>query len=158
MKSLFKANFFLKALGFFKIPLIWYVNPKVIALSENEIRVKIKLRRRTKNHYGTMYFGAIAVGADICTGLFTLHILQQRKLKMDLLFKDFKINFIKRPAGDVVFVCNDAKKINDLIDKVVDSGIRVNKTVKGYAVIPLVNSKEKVCEFELTISLKQAVN
>ena len=51
MKSLFKTNLVLKILGFFKIPLIWYVNPKVILLNEDEIRVKIKLRRRTKNHW-----------------------------------------------------------------------------------------------------------
>ena len=158
MTSIFKANWLLKALGFFKIPLIFYVNPKIIFLSEKEIRVKIKLRRRTKNHYGTMYFGAIAVGADISTGLFAMHIAQQRGIKMNLLFKDFKINFLKRPAGDVVFICNEYQKINEQIDEVVKRKVRVNKIVKGYAIVPSIDFHEKVCEFELTISLKQASN
>lgn len=156
MKSIFRANIFLKLFGFFKIPLIFYVNPNIISLSEKEIRVKIRLRRRTKNHYGTMYFGAIAVGADISTGLFAMHIIEKRGVKMDLLFKDFKINFLKRPAGDVVFVCDEYKKINEQIDEVIKRKVRINKTVKGYAVVPSIDSYNKVCEFELTISLKQS--
>jgi len=155
MKSLFKANLFLKALGLFKIPLIFYVNPKIISLSDEEIRVRIKLRRRTKNHYGSMYFGALAVGADISTGLFALHLIQQRGVKIDLLFKDFKINFLKRPSSDVVFICDEYQKINEQINEVIETKARVNKRVKGYAVVPSL-SNEKVCDFELTISLKQS--
>ena len=77
MSNLFKTNLYLKTFGFFKIPLIFYVNPKVILLNSEEIKVAIPLNRRTRNHYGSMYFGALAVGADISVGLFAMSLVKK---------------------------------------------------------------------------------
>jgi hypothetical protein len=56
-------------LGRVKIPLIGYTSPKLISIDSQSVQVKIKLRRRTKNHLSSMYFGALAVGADIAGGI-----------------------------------------------------------------------------------------
>jgi len=64
MSELSKAKRMLWLFGFFKIPLIGYVNPKLIKLTDKSMVVKIPLRRKTKNHLGSMYFGALGIGAD----------------------------------------------------------------------------------------------
>ena len=67
--SLKKMKWMLFLLGLTKIPIIGYVKPKLIELNDEKAGVKIKLRRRSKNHLNSMYFGALAVGADVAAGL-----------------------------------------------------------------------------------------
>lgn len=58
--------------GFTKVPLIWLCRPKIIAINEKMVEVKIPLRKRTKNHLNSMYFGALAVGADVAGGFLAM--------------------------------------------------------------------------------------
>ena len=67
--SIRKMKWLLFLLGRVKIPLIGYTNPKLLSIDAQSVRVRIKLRRRTKNHLNSMYFGALAVGADIAGGI-----------------------------------------------------------------------------------------
>lgn len=156
MSNLFKTNLYLKTFGFFKIPLIFYVNPKVILLNNEEIKVSIPLNRRTRNHYGSMYFGALAVGADISVGLFAMSLVKKSGADMLLLFKDFQIEFHQRAEGETIFSCRDHEKINNQIALVLRDRKRVNEQVCGQAFVPSV-SKDPVCSFKLTVSLKQRV-
>ena len=55
----------IRKFGLLKAPLIWLCRPKVIEHTDEKIEMAIRLRRRTKNHLGSMYFGALAVGADV---------------------------------------------------------------------------------------------
>ena len=154
MTDLFKANLYLKTFGFFKIPLIFYINPKIVYLSDKEIKVSVGLNRRTRNHYGSMYFGALAVGADLSVGLFAMSLVKKSRSDMVLLFKDFEIQFHKRAEGNTIFTCQEHEKINNQIETVLRSGGRVNEKVSGQAFVPS-RGDDPVCSFKLTISLKQ---
>ena len=85
----FRANFFVKMLGFIKIPLMYFCRPKILYIDDDKVVVKISLRRRTKNHVGSMYFGALAVGADITGGYLALHHTNKINKRINLLFYDF---------------------------------------------------------------------
>src|SRR4051812_16918396 len=94
----------------FKIPLIFYVSPTVVELTEGRAEIRIPLCWRTKNHWGSMYFGALAIGADCAGGLFCFNLLEGvnkrlkksgEKARMDLIFKDFQAEFLKRADGHV---------------------------------------------------------
>ena len=50
MKDIKKAQRMLWLFGIFKIPMIGYVRPKILEFNDQRMVVKIKLRRRTKNH------------------------------------------------------------------------------------------------------------
>ena len=58
------------AFGALKIPLMFYLRPRILALSETSVALEVRLRRRTRNHRGTMYFGALATGAELVPGIF----------------------------------------------------------------------------------------
>ena len=60
----FKTNLFIKYFGFTKVPLIFYCKPKVVDISNDSVTLKIPLLRRNRNHVGSMYIGALAIGAD----------------------------------------------------------------------------------------------
>ena len=151
----FKANIFVKILGISKIPLLFFCRPKIIDIHDNRVTVKIKLNRKTKNHINSMYFGALAVGADLAGGYLAFYHSKKSKKKINLIFKDFHADFLKRAEGDVYFKCNDGLRIKELINKVISTGNRHSMPVNVIAYTPEKNGDDPIARFTLTLSLKQ---
>jgi len=76
ISGLRKINLYLSLLSFWKIPLLFYCRPRIISIDDTTIKVKIKLKRKVKNHLGSMYLGALTIGADITSGYFAFHFLR----------------------------------------------------------------------------------
>ena len=148
-----KTTRLIQLFGITKVPMIWYCRPKVIEHTDERIEIKIPLKRKTKNHLGSMYFGALAVGADITGGFLAMNPIQESGRKINLIFKDFKADFLKRPEGDVHFICNDGLAVKELVETVANSNERHNFKLSIDAIVPSL-SPEIVAKFELTLSLK----
>jgi len=149
------ATFKLRTFGFFKIPLIFYVSPSIEEFNNERIVVRIPLKRHTRNHLKSMYFGVLATGADCAGGFMAMRLIQESSQKVSLLFKDFKAEFLKRAEGDVLFTCEDGSAIRALVDKALTSDDRVDLTVHVTATVPSLLGSEPVALFELTLSLKK---
>lgn len=135
------------------IPLLFSVSPTIVELNDAESVVRIPLNRWTKNHHGSMYFGALAIGADSAVGILAVHHMDKVGAKISLIFKDFQASFLKRAEKDVEFVCEQGKQIAGLIKKVSASSERHNLPIKCFARCK--GSSEPVAEFTLTLSLKK---
>ncbi|MEK6579377.1 MAG: PaaI family thioesterase [Bdellovibrionota bacterium] len=145
----------LRTLGFLKIPMLFFASPSVIELTDERCVIKIPLRKITKNHLGSMYFGVLAMGADCAGGLVAWRTIDQRaKGKVSLIFKDFHADFLKRAEGDTFFTCTQGNEIRALVQKAVDSGERQNMPVHITATVPKKLGDEPVAKFVLTLSLK----
>ena len=149
-----KINTFVKILGLTKIPLMFFCRPKVIQIDSDSVTIKIPFKRRTKNHVGSMYFGALAVGADLSGGLLALEHIRKSGKKISLIFKDFHADFLKRAEGDVHFKCSEGEKIRSLVSEVVSEGKRCNAPINVTAFVPSKLGKQPVAKFILTLSLK----
>ncbi|EGA69622.1 hypothetical protein VISI1226_13908 [Vibrio sinaloensis DSM 21326] len=150
-----KANFYLNWFGFFKVPLIWLCRPKILTLDSERVEIKIPLKRKTKNHLNSMYFGVLAVGADVAGGFMAMSKAQERGKQVSLAFKAVEGQFLKRPEEDVHFICTDGKLIDEMLDETFRTGERVNKAVKITAICPSLHGEEPMAEFFLTLSLKK---
>jgi acyl-coenzyme A thioesterase PaaI-like protein len=140
--------------GLFKVPMLFWLRPRVLRLDSESCEVMIPLSRRSQNHLKSMYFGALSAGADCAGGLMAMALIQQSGHHIDLSFKDFHAEFIKRATADTHFVCQDGALIRDFVDKVIASGERENLSVRVVATCPSINSAEEVARFTLTLSLK----
>jgi len=100
-----------------------------------------------------MYLGALAMGADITSGYFAFHYLQEHKRNISIIFKDFHADFYKRSMGNVVFTCDMGEEIKELIDRSLKSSGRLNLPVIVTAAVPSI-SDEVVAKFVLTLSVK----
>lgn len=154
-KRYWRETLALRAFGLAKIPLLLFCMPSVVEASNEVCAVKIPLTWRTRNHLGSMYFGALAIGADCAGGLLAIFDIRKRKIPVSLVFKDFKADFLKRPTGDVVFRCTQGAEIRQWIDQAVSTGERVNGTVHLIATVPE-EGDEPVGRFDLTISFKKS--
>jgi len=101
-----------------------------------------------------MYFGALSIGADLCIGTLALHHIKASGKKIDLIFKDFKIDFLKRALADVHFICEEGSKVKDIVDEAAATGTRQTLAIKGYATTPKISGGEVIANFELTLSVK----
>jgi acyl-coenzyme A thioesterase PaaI-like protein len=149
-----KATLAMRAFSAAKIPMLFYVRPTVVALDDKRCEVRINLRRRTKNHLNSMYFGVLATGADAAGGFLAMNAINSRKLPISLIFKDFHAEFLKRPEADVHFVCEQGPEVAALVDKALTTGERQNFPLVIHATCPSISS-EVVAKFVLTLSLKK---
>ena len=149
-----QATWFLRSFGLNKVPLIFYCRPTVVKLTEETTVIKIPYKRRNKNHLKSMYFGALAVGADVAGGVLAMDLIRKSGRNISLVFKDFKADFLKRPERDTHFTCNDGLAVKNLIDEAIKTGERVNRPLKITATVPEISGNEPVAEFVLTLSLK----
>jgi len=140
--------------GLFKVPLIGYCRPRVTHFNEDSVTVTIRLRRRTRNHLGSMYFGALAVGADLAGGALAVYHAEKMKLKISLAFKAVSGEFHKRPEHDVEFTCNDGQAIAAMIAEAQTQKERINMPVKVLAFCPTQFGHEAVASYELLLSIK----
>lgn len=154
MSPLKRFTFFLWYFGNFKVPLIGHMRPKLIALSDEQIIVRIRLNRRSKNHLNSMYFGALAIGADLAGGLHAFYHAHTADLKIAMAFKSFQANFLKRPERDVFFVCNSGEKVKALLQESKMDKERKNTMIPVEAFIYNNDKEEKVAEFVLELSVK----
>lgn len=154
MKAETKLSFMIYLLTFFKIPIIAFIRPRVLELNKNRSVIKVKLSRKTKNHLGAMYFGALTVGAELTCALKAVELVFLKKKRVNFLFKDFQANFLKRAEGDVLFICEQTQEVEDLIEKALVSGEREEKIIKGKA-FQVSNLEDPVMDFTLTLSLKK---
>ena len=138
-------------LGFFKIPIIGFTRPKLISIDDENVVVNIKLNRRTKNHLNSMYFGALAVGADIAGGIHVFYFSEILNKKISFSFKGMKAEFVKRAESDVYFSSNEGQVIKEAIEESIQSGERINNTIM---VTAKNDSGEIVATFEMITSLK----
>ncbi len=131
-----KATLLLRYFGFTKIPLVLFVRPSVLQINDESAVIRIPFRRRTKNHLGSIYFGAMSIGVDLAGGILALRKIREQNQQISLIFKNFNAEFMKRAEGHTHFICNDGKKIEELIKKAIESEERVEETLNIIATVP----------------------
>lgn len=151
----FRATMFVRLWSLSNVWLIFLVRPSVVELSATRCVIRIPLNWLTRNHLKVMYIGALVVGADVTGGLIAMRMIQKRKARVALLFKDFRAEFFKRADGDVWFRCEDGPTIASLVERAVETGERQEGTVTVVATVPEKSGDEPVARFELTLTLKR---
>jgi acyl-coenzyme A thioesterase PaaI-like protein len=151
-----RESFWLSLFSFTRIPLLFYVGVSIVEISPERMIVRIPLRRRTKNHLGSMYFGALCIGADVAPGAYAMYLIKKQSARITMVFKDFQAEFLMRAEGDVHFACEQGKEIAELVAQAAASEERVENQLDVIATVPSL-SDEPVARFKLTISLKRHI-
>ncbi len=149
--SLRKMKWMLFLLGFAKIPIIGFIKPRLIVLDDEKAAVKIRLRRRSKNHLNSMYFGALAVGADVAAGLHAFYFAEKMGKKVSFAFKGMNAEFLMRAESDIEFISEDGAKVSDAMNRSLESGERINEPIM---VLAKNTKNEVVATFEMIVSVK----
>ena len=117
-----KYTLAVRAFGWWKIPLIGFLKPKIHKLNTQEIEISIPLNWRTKNHLRSMYFGALSTGADIACGLLAFKLIYEKYPNIQMVFKDFDAKFLKRAESEVFFCCKNGPEIVRIMEEAQETG------------------------------------
>lgn len=151
-----KQTFGMRLFGWLKIPLLASVHPTVVELSETRCVVRVPLRRWTRNHLGSMYFGALAIGADCAGGLLAMDQIKRSGGGVALVFKSFQASFLKRPESDVYFICEQGEAIRAQVQRALASEERITEPMTIQASVKTAEGTfEPVADFVLELSLKR---
>ncbi len=154
LTELQKANWKFKLVGLFKIRMIGFVGARLVSYSEEETVIKIPLNWRTRNHLGSMYFGALATGADVTGAWIAFDYLAKTKARVSIVFKDLEAEFLKRADGDVHFTCMDGKNVLEAFIQTMADGERKNVDLEVIATVPSKYQSEPVAKFRMTLSMR----
>jgi acyl-coenzyme A thioesterase PaaI-like protein len=138
-----------------RVPMLLFVGPRVLELDDLGCAVEIPLGWRSKNHVGSMYFGALCAGADVAGALNALRFARDRYPGVVPLFKDLKVEFLKRADGDVLFRCREGRRVAEAVQKAGETGERVTLPVEVLATVPRKYGDEPVARFTLGLSMKR---
>ena len=152
---LIRETLALRLWAFKKIRLIAYVRPRVVDLTDERCEIVLPLSRRTRNHLGSMYFGALCTGADAAAALIGLRASRKAGGLIAVIFKDMQAEFFKRAEADVHFACEQGREISQLIARADSSGERQNLPVHVVATVPKLFASDPVARFTLTLSVKR---
>ncbi len=154
-KTLWRETLQFWMFSFLKLPLVWWIGPRITELTESSMNVLIQFRRRTRNHVGSMYFGVLCVGAELAAGFLTMSLMKNQKGKYSLIIKDFQAQFFKRVEADAYFTCIEGNLIADAIKRAIQTNERQNITLNVIATVPAKFGNEAVGKFVVTISIKK---
>ena len=149
-----KANLKFKLVGLFKIRMLGFVNAKLVEYSEQKTVVRVPLNRKTRNHLGSVYIGALAVGADVTGAWLVFDYLDKTKKKVSIVFKDLRAEFLKRADGDVHFTCLDGPEVLASFNQTILDGERKNIPLTVTATVPSKYGEEPVATFVMTLSMR----
>jgi acyl-coenzyme A thioesterase PaaI-like protein len=154
-KKLVLGTLYMRYFGLTKVPMIFFLRPVMSEWNDEKIVVKIPFARRAKNHVGSMYFGALATGADLAAGFAAMAAIRKSPEPVSLLFKNIRGDFLKRVEGDAFFTCDEVVLVKDLVTKAIETGERVEMPVSVKVTVPEKFGDEAVAKFTLTLSLKR---
>lgn len=154
MSEKWKQYFYLYLFAITQVPMIFFTRPRIVAINDRESRILIPYKRRNRNHVKSIYIGALSVGADLCVGLFAMHLIRKINPGIILIFKDLSCDFIKKAMGPTEFVCTQAEEMKALVEKANQTGERQTQTFSGQAFSRVGNTQEHVMNFSITLSIK----
>jgi acyl-coenzyme A thioesterase PaaI-like protein len=138
-----------------RIPMILFLGPRVKELDEGSCAIEIPLGLRSRNHLGSMYFGALHVGADLAAGLGAVREIRRGRRSVNLLFAHSRAEFLKRADGDVLFRTTQVAEIRRAVEQADATGERVTVPVEVVATVPARYGDEPVARFTMGLSLKR---
>lgn len=136
------------------IPVLAFIGPRVERNDAQACRIRIPLNYRTRNHMGSLYFGVLAAGADVASGLPVMRLMRERGLFVTPSFKDLDARFLRRAEGDTVFENLDIEAITQAYEETLRTGQRVNLPVRVAATVPAKSGEAPVAQFTTTLSMK----
>ncbi|MBL4618357.1 MAG: PaaI family thioesterase [Robiginitomaculum sp.] len=149
-----EANLKFEQVGLNFIKMLGFVGAELIEYTEDKTVVRVPLNTNTKNHLGSIYFGALAVGADVTCAWIAFDLIDITKKNVSVVFKDLSVKFLKRADGDAHFTCSDSRKVAEAFHQTIEDGERKNIPLEVIATVPSKYEDEPVAVFNMTLSMR----
>lgn len=135
-----------------KLPAAFFCGVRIVAYDEHVCTTSIKYSWYSKNPFRSIYFAALAMAAEMSTGVLAMGQLYGRKTAVSMLVTHQDAEFIKKARGHIRFTCNEGDEIGKAIQKAIETGAgeQITITSRGEN-----EAGETVAIFSFTWSFKK---
>lgn len=137
-----------------KVPLVAWLRPVVEELTPERCVLRLPLNRRSRNHVGSMYVGALCTGAEVCMAVLLFQRIFNEKLPLVMVARTLDARFLRRAMGDVYFTCEGGAVIESVVQKAMETGERQEAEVTIVAHVPS-DGPDPVARFRTVLSAKR---
>ena len=99
------------------LPLAAFAGLRVVRLDDEACTVRLPGGWRTRNPFGSTYFAAEAMAAEMSTGAPTLALREDAKHPVSMLVVAVRASYQKRLTGEGAFTCEDVPAIRAAIER-----------------------------------------
>jgi len=124
-KTIFTNPLGIRALLWSKLPLAAFAGLRVSWLDESGAEVRLPAGWKTQNPFGSTYFAAQAMAAEMSTGVPALWFIEKSGEKVSSLVTAISAKFTKKAVSEARFVFSDGAAMRAAIDEAVRSGAPV---------------------------------
>jgi hypothetical protein len=135
-----------------RLPLALAAGLRVVRLDERGCSVRLPGGWRTRNPFGSTYFAAQMMAAEMATGAVAMMMVRAAPVSVALILREVRGVFTRRVQGRSHFTFEDAAGMRAVIDKAAASGEGEFYTGR---VAGLTEAGETAAEFEITWSFKR---
>jgi acyl-coenzyme A thioesterase PaaI-like protein len=151
-KAVFTSPLGIRALLWSKLPLAAFAGLRVSRLDESGAEVRLPAGWKTQNPFGSTYFAAQAMAAEMSTGAPALWFIEKSGEKVSSLVTAISAKFTKKATTEARFVFSDGAKMRDAIEQAVRSGEPVVYTAKS---VGTQRDGTQIAEFTIEWSFKK---
>jgi len=111
-----------RAMLWTRLPLAAFAGLRVARLDETGAEVALPAGWKTQNPFGSTYFAAQAMAAEMSTGAPALWFIEQSGAKVSSLVTAIAAQFTRKAVSEARFVFTDGAAMRAAIDKAVQTG------------------------------------
>ena len=141
-----------RALLWSKLPLAAFAGLRVLRLDESGAEVKLPAGWKTQNPFGSTYFAAQAMAAEMSTGAPALYFIEQSGARVASLVTGLSAKFTKKATQESTFTFSDGPAMRAAIEEAVRSGDPVVFKARS---VGTQKDGAVVAEFEIDWSFKR---
>jgi acyl-coenzyme A thioesterase PaaI-like protein len=130
-KTIFTSALGIRALLWSKLPLAAFAGLRIARLDESGAEVTLPAGWKTQNPFGSTYFAAQAMAAEMSTGAPALWFIEQQGERVSSLVTGIAARFTKKATSLARFVFADGAAMRAAIEKAVSSGEPVVYTARS---------------------------
>jgi hypothetical protein len=151
-RALFTNPVGIRALLWSKLPLAAFAGLRVARLDESGAEVTLPAGWKTQNPFGSTYFAAQAMAAEMSTGAPALWFIEQSGVKISSLVTGISAKFTRKATSKASFVFADGAGMREAIDRAVKGGEPVVFTARS---VGTQTDGTQVAEFSVEWSFKK---
>jgi hypothetical protein len=150
-KRVLKAWFF-KPFLWARVPLAAFAGLRVLSLDETSCTVRLPGGWRTRNPFGSAYFAAQAMAAEMSTGAPALMLTSAAPVSTALIVRELRAVYTKRVVGESFFTFSDVAGMQAAIERAATSDEATSYVARATGRLA---DDTLVSEFEVTWSFKR---
>ncbi|QXP59646.1 DUF4442 domain-containing protein [Olleya sp. HaHaR_3_96] len=105
-----------------KLPSAYLCGVRTKVLNDEQCITTVKHRWINQNPFKSMFWAVQGMAAEFSTGAMMIMKIKASGKKISMLVTTNNATFTKKATGRITFVCNDGKKVDDVLTEAIKTG------------------------------------